>query len=62
MGNRVKKADAAPDKTAPANAPETKTTESPKQTGAGEPHAGNKVGDKPAASDVIPTKGQGQNQ
>ncbi|WP_426260625.1 NADH-quinone oxidoreductase subunit C [Sphingomonas sp. DC1100-1] len=58
----IVKADAP---TQPKAAPvtnEPKTTEAPSQTGAGEPHAGNKGGDKPAASDVIPTKGQGQNQ
>lgn len=32
------------------------------KTGAGEPHAGNKTGDKPADPDVVPSKGQGQNQ
>jgi len=58
----VKKADAAPDKTAAANAPETKTTESPKQTGAGQPHPGNKAEDKPKDPDVVPGKGGGQNQ
>ncbi|MCT8000694.1 NADH-quinone oxidoreductase subunit C [Sphingomonas sanguinis] len=58
----VKKADAAPDKTAAANAPETKTTESPKQTGAGQPHPGNKAEDKPQDPDVVPSKGGGQNQ
>ena len=31
------------------------------KTGAGEPHPGNKAGDKPAESDVVPGKG-GQNQ
>ncbi|EGI56192.1 NADH-ubiquinone oxidoreductase chain C [Sphingomonas sp. S17] len=58
----VKKADAAPDKTAAANAPETKTTESSKQTGAGEPHPGNKAEGKPNDPDVVPSKGGGQNQ
>ena len=58
----VKKADAAPDKTVAANAPETKTTESPKQTGAGEPHPGNKAEGKPQDPDVMPGKGGGQNQ
>ncbi|WP_294284821.1 NADH-quinone oxidoreductase subunit C [uncultured Sphingomonas sp.] len=58
----VKKADAAPDKTVAANAPETKTTESPKQTGAGEPHPGNKAEGKPQDPDVVPGKGGGQNQ
>lgn len=50
------------DKTAAANAPETKTTESSKQTGAGEPHPGNKAEGKPNDPDVVPSKGGGQNQ
>jgi len=58
----VKKADAAPDKVAPSQTAETKTTESPKQTGAGEPHPGNKAEGKPQDPDVVPGKGGGQNQ
>ncbi|SUJ20726.1 NADH-quinone oxidoreductase subunit D [Sphingomonas paucimobilis] len=54
----VKKADAAPDKTAAANAPETKTTESSKQTGAGEPHPGNKAEGKPNDPDVRAEQGR----
>ena len=62
----IVKADAARSATESPKAgsePYAKTTaEGSGQTGAGEPHAGNKGGDKPVESDVIPTKGQGQNQ
>ena len=45
-----------------ADAPEPKTTDSPAQTGAGQPHPGNKPHEKPADPDVVPSKGEGQNQ
>jgi len=59
---QVAKADTAPAKSEPAQGKDTKTTESPAQTGAGQPHPGNQPGEKPKDSDVIPTKGEGQNQ
>lgn len=43
-------------------AAEVKTTEAPKQTGAGQPHPGNKAEDKPKDPDAVPGKGGGQNQ
>jgi len=43
-------------------AAEAKTTEAPKQTGAGQPHPGNKAEDKPKNPDVVPSKGGGHNQ
>lgn len=49
-------------KTAEPNAPEVKTTESPAQTGAGQPHPGNRPEEKPKDPDVVPTAGKGQNQ
>ena len=45
-----------------ADAPEPKTTESPAQTGAGQPHPGNQPHEKPKDPDVVPGKGEGQNQ
>jgi NADH-quinone oxidoreductase subunit C len=39
-----------------------RTAGSTAETGAGEPHPGNKPEDKPADPDVIPSKGEGQNQ
>lgn len=41
---------------------EPKTTENRGQTGAGEASPGNQAGEKPVESDVIPSKGAGQNQ
>ena len=38
------------------------TTDSTADTGAGKGHAGNKAAEKPADPDVVPTKGEGQNQ
>ncbi|MFV0625165.1 NADH-quinone oxidoreductase subunit C [Sphingomonas sp. ac-8] len=49
-------------KDATANAPEVKTTESPAQTGAGKSDPGNQPEEKPKDPDVVPTKGEGQNQ
>ncbi|WP_315761060.1 NADH-quinone oxidoreductase subunit C [Sphingomonas sp. Y38-1Y] len=43
-------------------ATETKVTEKPADTGAGQPHPGNQPGEKPADPDVVPSKGEGQNQ
>ncbi|WP_210358436.1 NADH-quinone oxidoreductase subunit C [Sphingomonas beigongshangi] len=64
--DQIQKADAA---TAPVATPKagsepyakTATTDAG-QTGAGEPHGGNKAESKPGESDVVPTKGEGQNQ
>lgn len=56
----IVKADAA--QTAKTQPSDPKTTESTKQSGAGEPDPGNQKQDKPVESDVIPTKGGGQNQ
>ena len=58
----VKKADAPPAPNADPKARDTKTTESPAQTGAGQPHPGNKPEHKPEESDVPTAKGGGQNQ
>ncbi|WP_298091566.1 NADH-quinone oxidoreductase subunit C [uncultured Sphingomonas sp.] len=58
----VKKADAAPAPNAEPKGRDTKTTESPAQTGAGQPHPGNKPEHKPEESDVPTAKGGGQNQ
>lgn len=49
-------------KDSPPNAPETKVTESPAQTGVGKSDPGNKPEEKPKDPDVIPSKGEGQNQ
>ncbi|MBW4329363.1 NADH-quinone oxidoreductase subunit C [Stakelama sp. CBK3Z-3] len=57
--DQVKKADEAKVK---AEAEEPKTTESPAQTGAGQPHPGNKPEEKPDDADVVPPKDGGQNQ
>jgi NADH-quinone oxidoreductase subunit C len=43
-------------------ASETKVTSDTGETGAGQPHPGNEPGDKPADPDVVPSKGEGQNQ
>ena len=60
--DEIVKAD-APAKSQPAAATnEPKTTETTAQTGAGEPDPGNQRQDKPTDSDVVPTKGGGQNQ
>lgn len=59
---QVAKADTAAAKGEPAQGKDTKTTDSPAQTGAGQPHPGNQPGEKPKDPDVIPTKGEGQNQ
>ncbi|PVX30116.1 NADH-quinone oxidoreductase subunit C [Sphingomonas pokkalii] len=58
----VVKADTAAAKSEPAQGKDTKTTESPAQTGAGQPHPGNQPGEKPKDPDVVPTKGEGQNK
>ncbi|AXJ96724.1 MULTISPECIES: NADH-quinone oxidoreductase subunit C [unclassified Sphingomonas] len=64
--DEIQKADAV--KT-PTEAPKTSsepygktTAEGSAQTGAGEAHGGNTAESKPAAADVTPTKGGGQNQ
>lgn len=41
---------------------EVKVTDDTGQTGAGQPHPGNKPGSKPVDPDVVPTKDGGQNQ
>ena len=48
--------------TAEPQANEVKTTENTGQTGAGQPHPGNRAVDKPADPDVVPSKHGGQNQ
>ncbi len=58
--DQVKRADESV-KPASADAPEVKTTENTGQTGAGNPHPGNRPQDKPVDPDVVPGKG-GQNQ
>ncbi|MBD8679018.1 NADH-quinone oxidoreductase subunit C [Sphingomonas sp. CFBP 13720] len=58
--DQVKRADESV-KPARADAPEVKTTENTGQTGAGNPHPGNRPQDKPVDPDVVPGKG-GQNQ
>ena len=62
----IQKADAAQTATKAPTAPSEpyakKDANGPAQTGAGEPDAGNQKQDKPVESDVIPTKGGGQNQ
>ena len=62
----IVKADAAkaPTETPKAGSePYAKTaTDSTADTGAGKADAGNKAGEKPADADVVPTKGEGQNQ
>ena len=62
----IAKADAskAPNATPKAGSePYAKTaTDSPADTGAGKADAGNAPAEKPADADVVPTKGQGQNQ
>lgn len=62
VADQVKKADQAAERTVEPEATTPKTTESTAQTGAGEPHPGNKAEDKPKDPNVIPTKGEGQNQ
>lgn len=54
------KAPAAPVPTPPVK--EAKTTDTPAQTGAGQPHPGNQPGEKPKDPGVVPTKGEGQNK
>ncbi len=62
----IQKADAAQSATRAPTAPSEpyakKDAPGTAQTGAGEPDAGNQKQDKPVESDVIPTKGGGQNQ
>ena len=50
----------APD--APSEPYAKKDVQNTSQSGAGEPDPGNQKQDKPVESDVIPTKGGGQNQ
>ena len=61
----VQAADAAKAPSTPAAAPSEpygKTTTGTGDTGAGKPGPGNQPQDKPRDADVVPTKGQGQNQ
>ena len=62
----IVKADAVQSATKAPEAPSEpyarKDATSTAQSGAGEAHAGNRQQDKPVESDVIPTKGGGQNQ
>ncbi|WP_066663176.1 MULTISPECIES: NADH-quinone oxidoreductase subunit C [unclassified Sphingomonas] len=60
--DEVVKADDKATKTVKPRAKTAKTTDSTAQTGAGEPHPGNKRKSKPKDPDVVPTKGKGQNQ
>jgi NADH-quinone oxidoreductase subunit C len=60
--DQIKKADAAADKEPEPKGDVPKTTESPKQTGAGEGDPGNQPEDKPKNPDVVPTKKGGQNE
>jgi NADH-quinone oxidoreductase subunit C len=60
--DEIVKADAPAKSQPPAATNEPKTTETTAQTGAGEPDPGNQRQDKPTDSDVVPTKGGGQNQ
>jgi len=61
----IQKADAAQSgtkaPTAPSESYAKKDATSTAQTGAGEPHSGNRAQDKPVDPDVIPEKGGGQN-
>ena len=62
----IQKADAAQSATKAPTAPSEpyakKDATNTAQSGAGEPHPGNQKQDKPVESDVVPTKGGGQNQ
>ncbi len=60
--DEIVKADASAKSQPAAATNEPKTTETTAQTGAGEPDPGNQRQDKPKDSDVVPTKGGGQNQ
>ncbi len=63
--DEIVKADAAQTPAGSAKAPSEpygKTTDKTAQTGAGEPHPGNRADSKPADPDVVPTPGKGQNQ
>ncbi|GAA0666008.1 NADH-quinone oxidoreductase subunit C [Sphingomonas insulae] len=60
--DEIVKADAPAKPKAATATNEPKTTETPAQTGAGELDPGNQREDKPTDSDVVPTKGGGQNQ
>ena len=63
--DEIVKADAAQTPAGAAEAPSEpygKTADKTSQTGAGEPHPGNKAESKPADPDVVPTPGKGQNQ
>ncbi|MFZ5746056.1 MAG: NADH-quinone oxidoreductase subunit C [Pseudomonadota bacterium] len=58
--DEIRKADDAADKKAEPDAPVTKTTESTAETGAGQPHPGNKPEEKPENPDVAPRKDGGE--
>ncbi|QIG80515.1 NADH-quinone oxidoreductase subunit C [Stakelama tenebrarum] len=60
--DEIKKADAAADKKGEAKVEEPKTTDNTAQSGAGQPHPGNKSEEKPDDPDVMPTKKGGQNE
>jgi NADH-quinone oxidoreductase subunit C len=63
--DQVAKADAAKSPATPAKAPDSgygKSVDSTKQTGTGRSDSGNEPKDKPVDPQVIPTRGQGQNQ
>lgn len=60
--DELQKADAKAKKVTKPRAKTAKTVDSTAQTGAGEPHPGNKRKSKPKDPDVVPAKGKGQNQ
>ncbi len=63
--DQVVRADANKTPSKPGNAPGSgygKTTTSTSETGAGAPNPGNRPEEKPADPDVVPSKGEGQNQ
>ena len=60
--DEIVKADAPAKPQATTATNEPKTTDTTAQTGAGEPDPGNQQQDKPRDSDVVPTRGGGQNQ
>lgn len=53
---------AGTEQSAKAKPSDPKVTENTAQSGAGQPHPGNRAGEKPADPDVVPEKGGGQNQ
>lgn len=60
--DEIQKAGATASKDVEPRAKNTKTVEGPAETGAGQPHPGNRPEEKPVDPDVVPTPGKGQNQ